>query len=230
MFGDLGNLINPATIGAAAGGYFGGPTGAAIGGSIGSSMMGYSAQQQANKANIKEAEKNRRFQERMSSTAYQRAMQDMQKAGLNPMLAFSQGGASTPGGAQGSVDPAVLDVNPAIQQAIAVKTAKQNLENMSATEKQIRSQTYKINAETKAINKQMPKNEVIGEASKMVKQGLETVNSSAKSMNKKFDKGFNYVQKKYDNYKMNKAEENQKLKYKKSRAYLDRQKFLQRRK
>lgn len=64
------------------------------------------AQEKANKANLAESQLNRDFQERMSNTAYQRGMEDMRKAGLNPMLAFSQGGASSPSGGTATIQSA----------------------------------------------------------------------------------------------------------------------------
>ena len=58
--------------------------------------------------NSAEAMANREWQERMSSTAYQRAVEDMRKAGLNPILAYANGGASTPGGSAGTISGASM--------------------------------------------------------------------------------------------------------------------------
>lgn len=61
------------------------------------------AQQQTNQMSAAEAQKNRDFQAQMSNTAYQRASQDMEKAGLNPAMMFGSGSAaSSPGGSMAS--------------------------------------------------------------------------------------------------------------------------------
>lgn len=81
----------------------------------------------------REAEKNRQWQERMSSTAHQREVEDLKRAGLNPALSAMRGsGASTPSGAVADVPDYGAGVARGISSALAVRAQKAQIELLEA--------------------------------------------------------------------------------------------------
>ncbi len=158
----------------------------AAGLSAGASYLGAKMQ---NKANIKASQKQMDFQREMSSTAYQRSMADMKKAGLNPILAYSKGGASTPGGAQ---IPAVNELEGSVQSAQAARRLSAELSNLKEQNANLKKTNINIDADTqsKIANAQLAKTSALNVLANtdVLKENLHS--AKAKSEDAKIQKRY----------------------------------------
>ena len=125
--------------GSSGGGWVGPLVGAVIGG-----VIDAISQDRSNKATAKNVQAQIDFQREQSETQYQRAVADMRAAGLNPALAYKQGGNSTQGGAAAENRPLIQNSAVRLQQAVS---AYNDFANGTAQRELIRAQTSATDAQ-----------------------------------------------------------------------------------
>jgi hypothetical protein len=130
--------------------------GKAIGGVLGfvgqqqTNQKSWDIAQASNAASAEQAKIQMDFQERMRDSQYQTAVKDMKSAGLNPMLAYTQGGAGTPTGAMGQVSTAKVgnSIGSALAGAQSLSMNEADIDLKKATTTGTTAATLKTEADT----------------------------------------------------------------------------------
>lgn len=127
-------------------------------------------QERANKTNIKEAQKTRDFSERMRNTQWQSAVEDMQKAGINPALAYQQGPNAAPGGQAQVASSSTEGVSSALQAIITRK----NIQQLEAGIKKTRAETRGVDIRNAAEAARLAESRARGAVGSIVERGVTT--------------------------------------------------------
>ncbi len=143
-----------------------GPLGGLAGGIIGG-LFGRKGQDSANRQNLAIAREQMAFQERMSSTAMQRAAKDAEAAGLNRILALGRP-ASSPGGAQATMQNKNAKLQEGIQSGVSTALQVKKLAQ------EIRESNSRIGLQNQ---------QAITEAAKRNQLGAQTSLTSAQTAN-----------------------------------------------
>lgn len=171
----------------------------AIGAAVGDIASKVGLQMMQNKANKKEANRTRSFQERMSRNSYLYGMEDMKKSGLNPILAYSQGGATMPSGATAQMSMPT-DTDP-VASAYENKLVRANIDKLK---EEARLTSEKTNTE---MDQQTRINEEVRNIKVLTDRASQDVNSAR--MNNEVKRAFLEATKKTGSIKSN----NQLLQY-----------------
>lgn len=137
------------------------------------------AQQEANLFNAEEAQKQRDFEQQMSNTAYQRQVADLQAAGINPIMAASNGVSLPSSVAASSVSPGAAtfqmgDLLNLVQLKEMLPLQKAALKAEVANTE---AQTSKTQAETEKVSFDIEKLKTDIEGSKLDNYSKRIVNS-----------------------------------------------------
>lgn len=108
-----------------------------------------------------EAQVARDFTERMSSTAFQRGVKDMKAAGINPLLAYSKGGASTPNAAGAATSSG------------SAKGGSSKVGSTSMTAKMAKMQLQQLVSNALQIKKLDKEIDILGEKEKQEKESAK---------------------------------------------------------
>lgn len=126
-------------------------------GSLAGDYLQYRGQKDINSANVALTREQMAFQERMSSTSYQRAVKDLEAAGLNPMLALMHGGASTPPGAAARLDNPMGNAGSAVGRAVASAAGVAQVKNVEADTDLKNASAMQVRAHTDVLREELPK-------------------------------------------------------------------------